>query len=129
MNTTHRVVNTLTILRVDGPLTSYPDGQELDRFRDAVDDATSAAVDLAIDLSKVDAIDSEGVGELARVLGRLSRQGGRLALIAPTWPVRKVLSVTRLDTVFHILQSEQAAIDVLVHGRGGSRVGHVLAVL
>jgi anti-sigma B factor antagonist len=126
VNTTHRVVNTLTILRVGGHLT---DGQELDSFRQAAEEATEGAIDLAIDLSKVEAIDSEGIGELARVLGRLSRRGGRLALIAPTPPVRKVLSVTRLDSVFHVLASEQAAIDVLVHGRGRSPAAHVLALL
>lgn len=116
MNTSHRVVNTLTILRVDGSLTAYPDDTQLDAFRQAADEATEEAVDLALDLTTVEGIDSEGIGELARVLGRVSRRGGRLALIGPTAPVQKVLSVTRLDTVFYVLPSEQAAIDVLVKG-------------
>lgn len=113
MNTSHRVVNTLTILRVDGSLTAYPDDTQLDVFRQAADEVTAEAVDLALDLTTVEGIDSEGIGELARVLGRVSRRGGRLALIGPTPPVQKVLSVTRLDTVFHVLPTEEAAIELL----------------
>jgi anti-sigma B factor antagonist len=113
---THRVVNTLTILRVRGVLAADPDATELETFRTAVEEATADAVDLAIDVSEVPTIDSEGVGELARALGRMTRRGGRLALIAPSPQVRKVLMVTKLDDVFHVLDSEGAAIDLLARG-------------
>ena len=121
MTTTHRVVNTLTILRVHGRLAADPDVSELDAIRRAIDDAAAAAVDLAIEVSEVESIDSEGIGELARALGRVSRRGGRLALIAPSSTVSRILSVTRLDSVFHVLPSEQAAIDVLVPGQRAPR--------
>ena len=117
MNTTHRVVNTLTILHVSGVLAADPDTAELDTFRSAVEEAAAEAVDLAIDVSEVPSIDSEGVGELARALGRVSRRGGRLALIAPSPSVNKILTVTKLDGVFNVLASEEAAIDLLVHGK------------
>ena len=120
MNTTHLVVNTLTILRVSGRLAADPVASELEAFRRAIDDAAAGTVDLALDLSDVEAVDSEGIGELARALGRISRRGGRMALIAPSPPVRRILLVTKLDTVFHVLPSEGAAIDVLVHGTGGN---------
>lgn len=114
-----RTVETLTLVRVQGRLTSHPDHADLDEFRRQVDALAADAVDVALDLSGVEAIDSEGVGELARALGRVSRRGGRLALIAPTHPVRRVLAVTRLDRVFHVLSSEDAAIEVLVRGAMG----------
>ena len=129
MTTTHRVVNTLTILRVHGRLAADPDAAALDAVRRAIDEAAATAVDLAIELSRVDTIDSEGIGELARALARISHRGGRLALIAPSVAVAKILSVTRLDTVFHVLPSEQAAIEVLVDGLRGSRAVSVLAFL
>ena len=128
MNITQRVVNTLTVLRVRGRLAAEAD-DDLDRFRHAVDAASAGGVDLAIDLSEVQSVDSEGIGELARALGRVSRRGGRLALVAPSPSVNRLLSITKLDSVFHVLPSEQAAIDVLVYGRGGPRVPRVLAVL
>ena len=121
MKTSHRVVDTLTILHVKGRLAAEPDARELDAFRCAIDDAAMAAVDLAVDLSHIDSIDSEGIGELARALGRVSRRGGRLALVAPSSPVTRILAVTRLDTVFHVLTSEQEAVNVLVHGFPGSQ--------
>lgn len=121
MITTHRVVNTLTILRVSGRLVADPAAADLEKFRRAIDDAAAGAVDLAIDLCEIQAVDSEGIGELARALGRVSRRGGRMALIAPSPAVSRILAVTKLDTVFHVLSSERAAIDVLVHGAGGPR--------
>jgi anti-anti-sigma factor len=117
VNTTHRVVETLTILHVRGLLAADPDNAELETFRTAVDDAAAGAVDLAIDVSEIESIDSEGVGELARALGRVSSRGGRLALIAPSPPVKRILTVTKLEGVFNVLATEEAAIDLLVHGK------------
>jgi anti-sigma B factor antagonist len=121
VTTTQRVVNTLTLLRVRGSLVGDLDGQTLDAFRRAVDAVTPTAVHLAVDLSEVPSIDSEGVGELARALGRISGRGGRLALIAPSPAVRRILAVTRLDTAFAVLPSEQAAIDELAGGYAAFR--------
>lgn len=128
MTITQRVVNTLTVLRVRGRLAAEHD-DNLDRFRHAVDAAAARGVDLAIDLSDVQSVDSEGIGELARALGRVSRRGGRLALVAPSPSVNRLLGVTKLDSVFHVLPSEQAAIEVLVYGGGGTRAPRALALL
>jgi hypothetical protein len=55
-------------------------------------------------------IDAHGVGELAWSLTMLQRSGGRMALIAPCPWVRRLLALTRLDTILAIYDSEFDAI-------------------
>ena len=112
---THRIVNDLAILRVNGQLASDPDEAALDRFKSAVGRLLALGhSDIAINLSAVDSIDSEGVGQLASLLLRIRRRGGRLLLVAPSAPVKRVLAVTRLDTVFDVAASEEQAIQRLM---------------
>jgi anti-sigma B factor antagonist len=111
---THRIVNDLAILRVNGNLASDPDETALEQFRSAVGRLlVRGHSDIAINLSEVGAIDSEGVGQLASLLLRIGRRGGRLLLVAPSAPVKRVLAVTRLDTVFEVAASEEQAIERL----------------
>jgi len=55
---------------------------------------------LVLDLSEVEAIDGSGVGQLVRLWGRAQSKGGMLKLVAPSAPVRKLLKLTRLDSIF-----------------------------
>ena len=111
---THRIVEDLAILRVNGHLASDPDETALDRFKTAVGRLlTRGHHDIAIDLAAVASIDSEGIGQLASLLLRIGRRGGRLVLVDPSAPVKRVLAVTRLDTVFEVAASEEQAIQRL----------------
>ena len=111
---THRIVNDLAILRVNGHLASDPDEAALDRFSSAVGRLLALGHhDLALNLAAVDSIDSEGVGQLASLLLRIGRRGGRLVLVAPSAAVKRILAVTRLDTVFEVAASEEQAIERL----------------
>ena len=58
---------------------------------------------LVLDLSAVDAIDAAGVG----LLVSLQAAGIYLKLVNPSKPVREVLSVTHLESVFEIQSSEE----------------------
>ena len=65
---------------------------------------------IVVDLSGVDRIDSTGMGLLVRFLSRARNKGGDLRLSSPTGFVRKLLSATKLDTVFLVYTSEWNAI-------------------
>ena len=111
---THRIVDDLAILRVNGHLASDPDETALDQFKSGVGRLLARGhKDIAINLSAVTSIDSEGIGQLASLLLRIGRRGGRLVLVAPSAPVTRVLAVTRLDTVFEVAASEEQAIQRL----------------
>src|SRR6266481_3325434 len=60
------------------------------------------ARDIILDLSGVTAIDAAGIGALVS----LEAAGTYLRLVGPSWVVRQVLSVTSLDSVFEISESE-----------------------
>ncbi len=57
---------------------------------------------IAVEFAGVEFMDSTGLGVLISGLKRCREGAGTLALIAPTEPVRKVLSITGLDKVFAI---------------------------
>ncbi|MGH2725236.1 MAG: STAS domain-containing protein [Actinomycetota bacterium] len=64
---------------------------------------------IVVDLAGVDFLDSTGLGVLIVGLKRCREQDGALALVGPTEPVQKVLSITGLDKVFPIHGSVEQA--------------------
>jgi anti-anti-sigma factor len=67
-------------------------------------------VNLLVHLARVTDIDAHGLGELAWGSTTLRRSGGRMALIAPCPWVRRLLALTKLDTILTIYDSERHAI-------------------
>ena len=66
METTERVVNGLTILRVRGRLAASPEDTDLETFNFALTDLIArGCVDIGINLEAVKLVDAEGLGELA----------------------------------------------------------------
>ena len=63
-----------------------------------------------IDLSKVSRIDSTGLGVLMNCYCHAVRNAGILKLLKPDAPVRRVLSVTKIDSVLQTFEDEAAAI-------------------
>ena len=81
------------------------------RFKDdlvaIVDDG---AIDVIVDLSRVDFIDSTALGVLIGGIKRLHPLGGSLALVATTRPVTRVLEITGLARVFAVYASRDEAL-------------------
>lgn len=83
---------------------------------------------VVLDLREVDAIDAAGVGALIA----LQAAGVYLRLLNPTQPVREVLRVTGLDSIFEICESRSNAattesIEATLSGNQSER-SHVPAV-
>lgn len=82
----------------------YPQARALRRFVDEV--VLPAPCDtIFLDLSSVDAIDSTGMGLLARI-GRasLERHGRRAVLVRPSRDVLPSLLAASFDTLFHLTE-------------------------
>jgi anti-anti-sigma factor len=56
-------------------------------------------VHLAVDMSRVTFIDAAGIGVLVDAASRARKAGGRLSLLAPSWPVRRLLDILHLDEI------------------------------
>ncbi len=64
-----------------------------------------------IDLSKVSRIDSTGLGVLMQCYCHAVKNAGVLKLLRPDAPVRRVLNVTKIDSVLQTFEDEAAAIE------------------
>jgi anti-sigma B factor antagonist len=64
-----------------------------------------------IDLSKVSRIDSTGLGVLMGCYSHAIKNAGVLKLLKPDAPVRRVLSMTKIDSVLQTFEDETAAIE------------------
>jgi anti-sigma B factor antagonist len=106
MHISRRLAGGVTLLDVSGTLTAAAaaDGGSL---RSAVAQLADAGfVDIAVNLHGVNELDAHGLGELVRALHAARDRSGRLTLVAAPPRVQKMLSVTRLDTVFDLCGSE-----------------------
>ena len=84
-------------------------GAECERFVATVLSALADSVSVAVDLSQTRALDSAGVGSLARLLTTARRNRKQLAIIAPSPRVQEVLHLTKMDTVFDIYRDAEDA--------------------
>ena len=117
MRITHRYIYDVPILDVEGRFVVYadPDGAAL---RTPVATLVSEGrVNVLVHLAHVTDIDAHGLGELAWGVRTLRRSGGQMALIAPSRWVRRLLTLTRLDTILAIYDSE---FDAVTSSFGGS---------
>jgi anti-sigma B factor antagonist len=95
-----------TVVDVEGEVDLYT----APRLKDVVSDlAAGGRNHIAVELGGVEFMDSTGLGVLISGLKRCREGGGDLALVGPTEPVRKVLSITGLDKVFPIHQTTAEA--------------------
>ncbi len=53
-----------------------------------------------LDLSKINYIDSTGIGEMVGYLGRFGDRDRKLILINPSDRIRKLLAIAQLDSMF-----------------------------
>ena len=86
-----------TVVEVAGELDLHTSPALRDQVLGLIEDGTGF---LAIDLTKVDFMDSSSLGSLVACLKRLREHDGRLVLIGVTGSPKKVLGLTGLDRVF-----------------------------
>jgi anti-sigma B factor antagonist len=69
-----------------------------------------------LNLSRVDAIDSYGIGELARCHSAVRQSGGSLKLGGVSPKVLEVLKISHLNTIFEIYPDETEALRAFAAG-------------
>jgi anti-sigma B factor antagonist len=67
-------------------------------------------VRLLVDLEGVGFLDSSGLGALVRALTNSQKEGGQTKLVHAGPQVRKLLEMTKLDSVFELHDDLQAAV-------------------
>ncbi len=70
-------------------------------------------LDMVVDLSDLDYIDSSGLGALVRVMKQVKQSGRKIVLAEPNLLVGRVLSVTAIDQVFPTTDTVEEALQVI----------------
>jgi anti-sigma B factor antagonist len=108
MTTNTRQVEGVTIVDISGRIEL---GQESAALRDLVCDLLSKGrKKILFNLSDVNYIDSSGLGHLVSAFTSVRKQGGELKLLNLTNNVHNVMQVTRLYTIFDVIDDEAVAI-------------------
>src|SRR3954462_6265011 len=66
-----------------------------------------------LNLAGVDYIDSSGLGQLITIWTSVKNRTGHMTVLNPTKRVQRLFDITRLDSVFQIVQDENEAIDIV----------------
>ena len=86
-------------------------GEESAALRDLVSDLLSKGhKKILFNLADVNYIDSSGLGHLVSAFTSVRKQGGELKLLNLTKNVHNVMQMTRLYTVFDIMDNEAVAV-------------------
>jgi len=97
-----------TILYVEGLIKL---GESAEFFSSALENVLkNESSNVIIDFTKIDYIDSTGIGELVGYLGKFTTQNRKLILVNPSERIMKLLKLAKLDTVFKIYGTEEEAI-------------------
>jgi anti-sigma B factor antagonist len=65
-----------------------------------------------LNITGVDYIDSSGLGQLITIWTSIQNRGGSMAILSPTKRVQRLFDITRLNTVFPIVDQESVAIQL-----------------
>lgn len=97
-----------TVLYVEGLIKL---GESAEFFSSALENVLkNESSNAIIDFTKIDYIDSTGIGELVGYLGKFSNQNRKLILVNPSDRIQKLLKLAKLDSVFKIYGTEDEAI-------------------
>jgi anti-sigma B factor antagonist len=108
MTTSTRQLGDVTIVDISGRIVL---GEESAALRNLVSDLLSKQhIKILFNLRDVDHIDSSGLGHLISAFTSVRKQGGELKLLNLTHNVHDLMQITRLYTVFDIMDDEAVAV-------------------
>ena len=111
MEITCRRLGRLTILDLRGQCAVSPDEAETTALRSTIRRLVAEGwVHVVANLAALKSVDARGLGELVLTHQTLEAAGGELTLVAPNAAIRKMLSVTRLDTVLRLCDCESEVV-------------------
>jgi len=111
MNYTSNIKDQILFLQLEGDLIGETNGLELMELVN--DKINSNILHAAIDLSNVRYMNSSGIGVLITLLTKFRNKSGEVVLINPSEQIKKLLIITKLNSIFNIVDNESQAIERL----------------
>lgn len=104
MNFAQELKGNSLVLRISGDLIGEDNGMQLITV---VNEAVTHQVKTCIiDISGLRYINSSGIGVLITILTKFRNKGGEVYLMNPSENVTKLLIITKLNSIFQIIKSE-----------------------
>jgi anti-sigma B factor antagonist len=101
---THEVRNNGLIIRLSGDLIGENNSAEI--IGVVTEKLQQNIKTCVVDISGLRYINSSGIGLLITILTKFRNKGGEVYLMKPSESVQKLLVITKLNAIFHIIQSE-----------------------
>jgi anti-sigma B factor antagonist len=98
------------IIRLSGDLIGEDNGASL--LEIATSSIQQQVLTCIIDISKLRYINSSGIGVLITILTKFRNKGGEVYLMKPSENVQKLLVITKLNAIFHIVQNETEVLKI-----------------
>jgi anti-sigma B factor antagonist len=109
MDILQRREGNVVVLDIYGTITL---GESKEKFARVMDDLLSESnVNVLVNFSAINYLDSTGIGELVGYMNKFVESNRQLKLLKPHERIRKLLSITKLDTIFEIYEDEQEALN------------------
>jgi anti-sigma B factor antagonist len=109
LNINERRVGNVTVLDIDGNLRIGEGSIVLQKaIRRLLQEGQNR---ILLNLSRVEYIDSSGLGELVAGHVAMGKKGGEIKLLHLTHRVRELMTITKLLTVFDAYEDESEALD------------------
>lgn len=108
MTFNHAIKDNTLIIRLSGDLIGEDNGAGiLEVAAAAIQQSVLVAI---IDISGLRYINSSGIGVLITILTKFRNKGGEVYLLKPSESVQKLLVITKLNSIFQIVQSEDEVL-------------------
>ncbi|MBA4057560.1 MAG: anti-anti-sigma factor [Marivirga sp.] len=105
MNFKHEIKNKRLIISLAGDLIGEDNGAAV---IEVVNNTIQQKIlNCIVDISGLRYINSSGIGVLITILTKFRNKGGEVYLMKPSESVQKLLVITKLNAIFHIVQSEE----------------------
>jgi anti-sigma B factor antagonist len=97
------------LLSLGAPYTSGPESGVVlgEKIRELIENGQKK---ILLNLASVRFVDSSGAGQLAGAFASARNRGAVLKLLKPTFQVKTLLKITKLDTLLDVLDDEENAI-------------------
>ena len=94
-------------IAIAGKLTIGRESQRLENLLDEL--VKNGARKVVLDMTKLEYIDSSGIGILAHVAGKMKQTGGRVVIALQEGRVRHILRIAQIDAVVPVNETVELA--------------------
>ncbi len=108
MEILHRREGNVVILDIYGAISM---GESKDKFARVMDDLLrEASTNVLVNFANINYVDSTGLGELVGYLNKFVESNRQLKILKPHDRIKKLLQITKLDSIFEVYEDEAAAL-------------------